>query len=410
MPTYTYLAMKSASESVEGILVANDEKNAFDQINQMGLTPVRVAPLLVKENKLAQVFLSGRKILSRKNLTRSDLALFTRQIRSLMRARVDLLKALSMLAEQADKEKLKKLLLDLHTLVKNGVSFSDCLARHSRFFPAVYVDLIRSAEASGRLEEVLEELDNFLTKEEEFRAHVRMALAYPLFIVIVGIFVVFTLFSYVIPKLSSMFADFENKLPLPTQIMIAVGSFFQAWWGVLLAGVGLLIFLGIRMSKNPKGRVRLDWIRLRIPILGPLEMKQSLLRFCRTLSLLIKSGLPIYQALQISVPTLENSIFVRELEVVKKDVVEGVSLASSIRKVSFFPTYVTQMIAVGEEGGRLDSVLDEVADFYSQEVNATLKIITSLLEPAIILVLGIILGGIVLAMLLPIFQINMLVQ
>jgi type II secretory pathway component PulF len=402
--------MKNASESVEGILVANDEKTASDQIVRMGLTPIRVVPLLAKENKPVQMFFSVQKTLSRQNLTRSDLALFTRQIRSLMRARVDLLKALSILAGQADKQKLKKLLLDMHTLVKNGASFSDSLARHSRFFPAVYVDLIRSAEASGRLEDVLEELDNFLTKEEEFRTHVYTALAYPLFIVIVGICVVFVLFSYVIPQLSSLFADFENKLPLPTQIMIAVGSFFQAWWGVLLAGIGLLIFWVIQMSNNPKGRVRLDWIRLRIPILGPLEMKQSLLRFCRTLSLLIKSGLPIYQALQISVPTLENAIFVRELEIVKREVIEGVSLASSIKKVSFFPVYVTQMIAVGEEGGRLDSVLDEVANFYAQEVSATLKIITSLLEPAIILVLGIILGGVVLAMLLPIFQINMLVQ
>ena len=327
-----------------------------------------------------------------------------------MNARVDLLKALSILYGQADKEKLKNLIFDLHSTIKNGATFSQALSHHANFFPSIYINLIKTGEASGRLDEVLGELDKFLSREEEFKMHVRTALAYPILMVSVGIVVIFVLFSYVIPKLSSIFSDFDYKLPLPTQIMLQVSGFFKSWWWTLVVGVGILIGVLMQMSKNPQGRAKLDWFKLHIPVVGSLILKQSLARFCSTLSLLIRSGLPAFQALNVAIPTLENAVFIKELEVVKKEVLEGTSMASSMKKVFFFPSFLIQMVSVGEEGGKLEGILNEVSNIYSQEIDAKLKVITSLLEPMIILVLGLVLGSVVLAMLLPIFEINMLVK
>jgi type II secretory pathway component PulF len=408
MPTYTYLAKKNLNEAVEGIIVADSQDNAVDKLIEMGLSPVKVEPLVSQEGagpgaSVGRMFLMGR-------LSRQDLNIFTRQMKSLMKARVDLLKALSIVYGQTDKEKLKDLVLDLHSRVKNGATLSDALSQHMGFFPSLYINLIKTGEASGRLDEVLEELDRFLSKDEEFKRHVRAAMAYPILMVSVGICVIFVLFSYVIPKLSSIFSDFDYELPLPTRVMLSISDFFKSsWWALLLGAVAFTVIL-IRMSQNPQGRAKLDWVKLRIPIVGDLILKQSLSRFCSTLSLLIRSGLPVFQALAVAIPTLENAVFIKDVEVVRKDVLEGVSLASSMKKVAFFPPFLVQMMSVGEEGGKLEGVLNEVANIYTEETDAQLKVITSLLEPLIILVLGVILGGIVLAMLLPIFQINMLVK
>ncbi|OIO36233.1 MAG: hypothetical protein AUJ74_03185 [Candidatus Omnitrophica bacterium CG1_02_44_16] len=410
MPTYTYLAKKNLNEAVEGIIVADSQDNAVDKLIEMGLSPVKVSLLI--ESAIASKAQAGgvMKALTGHGLSKKDLGVFTSQLKSLMKARVDLLKSLSILYGQADKEQLKNLIFDLHSSIKNGATFSDALAHYKIFFPSIYINLIRSGEASGRLDEVLEELDSYLSKEEEFKMHVRTAMAYPILMVSVGVCVIFVLFSFVIPKLSSIFTDFDYKLPLPTQIMLQVSEFFKTSWWMILVGIGIIVGVIMQMSKTASGRAQLDWLKLRIPIIGGLALKQSLSRFCRTLSLLIRSGLPVFQALAVAIPTLENAVYIKDLEVVKKDVMEGTSLASSMKKVPFFPPFFVQMVSVGEEGGKLDGVLNEVANIYTQETDAKLKVITSLLEPMIILVLGLILGGIVLAMLLPIFQINMLVK
>ena len=408
MPTYTYLAKKNLNEKVEGIIMADSQDNAVDKLIEMGLSPIKVEPLVTAPSKEKGDTLS--RILSGGRLSQKDLYIFTSQLKSLMNARVDLLKALSILYGQADKEKLKNLILDLHSTIKNGATFSQALSHHPNFFPSIYINLIKTGEASGRLDEVLGELDKFLSREEEFKMHVRTALAYPILMVSVGIVVIFVLFSYVIPKLSSIFSDFDYKLPLPTLIMLQVSGFFKSWWWTLVVGAGVLIGVLAQMSKNPLGRAKLDWFKLHIPVVGSLILKQALARFCSTLSLLIRSGLPAFQALNVAIPTLENAVFIRELEIVKKEVLEGTSMASSMKKVSFFPSFLIQMVSVGEEGGKLEGILNEVSNIYSQEIDAKLKVITSLLEPMIILVLGVVLGSVVLAMLLPIFEINMLVK
>lgn len=409
MPTYTYLAKKNLNESVEGIIVADSKDNAVDKLIEMGLSPVKVEPL-VSEARGSGPGRAAAPVLSGGGLSRRDLAVFTSQLKSLIRARVDLLKSLSILYGQADKAKLKSLVLDLHSRVKNGVTFSEALAAHKEFFPGLYINLIRSGEASGRLDEVLEQLDRFLAKDEEFKMHVRTAMAYPLLMITVGIGVIFVLFSYVIPKLAAIFTDFDYDLPLPTKALLAVSGFFQSYWWVLLVGAAAFVVFLTQLYRTSAGRLQLDRIRLGLPVAGDLHLKQSLARFCNVLSLLIRSGLPVFQALEVATPTVENAVFVKELEIVRKEVLEGGSLANSMKKAALFPSFLVQMVSVGEEGGKLEGVLSEIGNIYVAETDEKLKLITSLLEPMIILVLGLILGGVVLAMLLPIFQINMLIK
>ncbi len=408
MPTYSYIAKKNLNETVEGIIVADSQESVVDRLIELGLTPVRVE---MKDDAGQQAAVSPQAaFFSGGRLNRRDLTIFTNQLKSLIKARVDLLKSLSILYGQTEKEKLKALILDIHSRIKNGATFSSALAEHEYFFPNIFINLIRIGEASGRLDEVLEELDRFLAKEEEFKMHVKTAMAYPTLMISVGICVIFVLFTFVIPKLSSIFVDFDYALPLPTQIMLSISQFFSSFWWAILAAAGFLVIVFMGMSKTESGRAQLDWLKIHIPVFGALSLKQSLSRFCRTLALLIRSGLPIFKALEVATPTLENAVFVKDLEAVRKDVMEGTSLATSMKKVVFFPSFLVQMVSVGEEGGKLEGVLNEIANIYTQETDARLKVITSLLEPVIILVLGLILGGIVMAMLLPIFQINLLVK
>ncbi len=227
--------------------------------------------------------------------------------------------------------------------------------------------------------------------------------------VIVGIGTIFVLFSFVIPKLTGIFADFQVALPLPTRILLKVSAFMSQWW-YLVAGFFIFIIFLLRNQKFLASSRTLDLIKIRLPIFGELTRKQAIARFSQTLSLLLHSGIPVFQSLQIAIPTLENKIFIQQLESVHKDVLSGSTLADSLKKASFIPSFIIHMITVGEKGGRLEEVLNEITSSYTQETETILKIMTSLLEPLVILCLGLVLGVIIMAMLLPIFQINMLVR
>jgi type II secretory pathway component PulF len=284
------------------------------------------------------------------------------------------------------------------------------LSNFPKLFPSLYVSLVKSGEASGRLDEALEELAEFIDKEEELKSKIRTALAYPALMIVVGIATVFVLVSFVIPKLAGMFADFGQALPLPTRILINISDIFARYWlWLLLIGVAIIVLV-VKRGVTATERLAIDRIKLRLPLVGGIVRKQIIVRFARTLALLLRSGIPVFQALEVTTPIMGNEVFARELEDVRKEVVDGSSLATSMRKKLCFPSFVSNMVGVGEEGGRLDKVLAEVASAYSREVDSKVKVAISLLEPAIILVLGLVVGFIVLAMLLPILQLTLLVK
>lgn len=404
MPTFNYKAKKGPDRSETGTIEAEDRDQAIAKLIQNGLMPVEVT---VQDRPIAGARLKfGLKLKRRLGL--KELNIFTQQLRTLIKSRVELLSSLRILYEQSDNESLKNIILDLYNTIKDGKTFSAALSKHSDFFPLLYINIIRSGEASGRLDEALGEMSNFLEREQDLRIKIRAALAYPVLMIIVGLVTIFVLFSFVIPRLVGIFEDFQAALPLPTRILLSISSFFQHAWFFIIIFIVAAVF--ILRRQDLKGRLGLDWLKLNLPLLGNLNRKQAIGRFSRTLGLLLHSGTPLFQSLQIAIPTLENNILIKQLELVPKDVMAGGTLSESMKKVSYLEPFLIQMIKVGEQGGRLEGVLNEVADSFNREAEASIKIITSLIEPLVILFLGLILGGIVMAMLLPIFQINMLIR
>ena len=405
MPSYFYQAKRGPDKTEKGMIEAENQDQAISRLIQEGLVPIEVQ---LKTDSTAKAVPERRFCIVRKKIGLKELNIFTQQLRTLTRSKVELLSSLRILHDQTDKQAFKKIILDLQNTIKDGSTFSAALSKYPYFFSSLYVNIIRSGEASGRLDEALGQLADFLEKEQDIKTKIRSALAYPILMIIVGAATIFVLFSFVIPRLVGMFEDFQTTLPLPTRILLKISAVFkQFWFLIIILFIAVIFFFRKKSSKESSA---IDWLKLNLPVLSNLNKKTAIARFSRTLGLLLRSGIPVFQSLQIAIPTLENKILIQKLESVPKDVMSGSSLSQSLKKIPYFEPFLVQMITVGEEGGRLEEVLNEVADSLTRETEALTKVITSLIEPLVILFLGLILGGIVIAMLLPIFEINMLVR
>jgi type II secretory pathway component PulF len=270
--------------------------------------------------------------------------------------------------------------------------------------------MVKAGEVGGLLNVVLDRLADFAEKEDELRSRIFSALAYPFVMIIVGIVAIFVLMTFVIPRFVGMFEEMEQDLPLLTDILIIVSDFMKLYWMFIIGGIAVAILILRGLYKKDESRVQIDRFLLRLPVFGVLIKKQEIARFSRTLGALLKNGVSILPSLDIVSETATNLIIRRAIIEVRKEVGEGEGLAEPMRKTKVFPPLVTNMIGVGEASGKIDEVLEKVAVFYEKDVDRTLKTLTSLIEPAIILALGLVVGFVVMAMLLPIFQLNALVQ
>ena len=415
MPLFVYKAKKGPQEIIEGTVEAETKESAVSKIEQMGYVPIR---LFLKEeshadaagkqpgNKNAAVGHLG--MLNR--VSSYDLNVFTEQLATLVKSKVPLFEAINILSSQTENPKLKLIVTSISGQLKDGKTLSEALSRYPQVFPLLYVNMVRSGESGGVLDETLRRLAKFREEQEEVKANISSALAYPIFITIVGLITIIILLTFGIPRLVSMFSETKQALPLPTKILISISSGIRNYWYLGVIFITLFIFMLKQKQASKKKKAMLDKIILRLPLLGKFNKKAMLAEFTRTFALLLANGVPVLEALQITVPTINNEIFKLELEKVHSDIIAGTPLSQSLKKSSWFPPFLTNMIAVGERGGNLQEVLLEVAVFYEREVKKINKIMTSLLEPAIILVMGLIVGFIVMAMLLPIFEINMAVK
>jgi general secretion pathway protein F len=335
------------------------------------------------------------------------LNVFTEQLATLVKSKVPLFEAINILSSQTENVRLKQIVISISGELKDGKTLSEALSKHPQVFPLLYVNLVRSGESGGVLDETLTRLAKFREEQEEVRANISSALAYPIFIIIVGLVTIIVLLTFGIPRLVSMFNEVKQTLPLPTRILIWISSGMRNYWYLGLILIAFLVFMLKQRQVSKKKKIVFDRLKLRLPILGNFSKKVMLAEFTRTFALLLANGVPVLEALQITVPTINNEVFKLELEKVHSDIIVGTPLSQSMKKSSWFPPFLTNMIAVGERGGNLQEVLLDVAVFYEREVRKLNKIMTSLLEPAIILVMGLIVGFIVMAMLMPIFEINM---
>lgn len=423
MPTYAYKAKKGPAEWVEGQIDAPSRDHAVRRVSELGFVPVQVLEIA---SRLASSEAAAQAEATREAETKvaqkarfplfarirsKDITTFTRQLSILFRSQVPILQSFSILRDRSSNLKMKEMIESLYQDVKDGKPLSQALQKYPDAFPSFYLAMIRSGELSGKLEAILEGLTKFREKEEEFHRRVRGAMAYPIFLLVAGILTIFILLTFVLPRLLVLFKDMEATLPLPTRILMEISDFLSKTWPAFLgiAITGLVLFL-------TQGRVRrgikkmLDRIGLRLPLFGSLARNTDMERFTRTLCLLLRSGIPIVQAVESSVSTLDNGDIQKEFHGVSDDMLKGMPLSAALSKIPSFPAFIRDMIAVGEEGGRLEEILEEVANSYAAEIEELTKLVTALLEPMLILVLGIIVGFIVAAMLLPIFQLNMAVQ
>ena len=413
MPVFVYKAKKGPQEIIEGTVEAQSKEAAVAKIEQMGYVPIRLVPKEelqpVASGKLpgsksapvAHLAVFGGRVSSR------DMNVFTDQLATLVKSKVPLFEAINIISSQTENPRFKQIVISISAELKDGKTLSEALSRYPQVFPLLYVNMVRSGESGGVLDETLRRLAKFREEQEEVRANISSALAYPIFILIVGLITIIVLLTFGIPRIVSLFSDVKQALPLPTRILISISNGIRNYWYLGLIFIAFFIFMLRQREVSKKKKIIFDRLKLNLPLLGNFTKKAMLAEFVRTFALLLANGVPVLEALQITVPTINNEIFRLELEKLHNDIVMGTPLSQGMKKSSWFPPFLTNMIAVGERGGNLQEVLLDVAVFYEREVNKINKIMTSLLEPAIILVMGLIVGFIVMAMLMPIFEINM---
>jgi type II secretory pathway component PulF len=407
MPRYIYKAKKGPTEIIKDAIEAQSKDEAVEKISRLGFLPLNIeeeSAIAQKPGVSAPVFLSGGRVPSR------EVTVFSRQLASLIKSGVPILRSLAIIAEQSEVAAFKAVLAKVATDVKEGQSFSKALEAWPSVFSAFYIAMVRSGEDSGTLQDTLLRIAAYRKAQEEMLARVRAAMAYPILMALVGAGTIVFMFMFVLPKLMVIFSSMGQELPVPTQIVVGISVFLKKYWPHLLAALAVASFL---VSKTSTFKVRkkfMSVVVLHIPVFSQFLRKNEFARFCRTLEVMIRSGIPILKALSISIPILDNEVIKSELGRCSRELEQGASFGRSLKVSKVFSTFMVSLIMVGEESGKLDEALAEVADTYERECDETIKVMTSLLEPAMILVMGLVVGFIVMAMLLPIFQINVIAR
>ena len=406
MRNFRYKAKDSRKEMITGILEAETEQEALAKLSKMGYFPLSIE----REEASSEGQTDPLSLGFFTRIRRRDITFLTRQLADLLESGIPLLRALDILREQTESRRLQEVLASLASRVREGKSFSEALALYPKIFSNLYVNMVKSGEVGGVLSEVLARLADFGERAEELRAKLRAALAYPILILFVGMATVAILLIFVVPKLVSLFQDVGQILPLPTRILVEVSQGLVHYWWVILSMVALSAFLLKRGRLSHGVRLAIDGLKLRLPVWGSLIKKVEIASFARSLATLLSHGVPILQAMQVVVQATENELLRGEFKRIGEQLKGGTTLSQEIRRGRMFPALVTNMVAVGEEAGNLDRSLFKIADTYEREADRAMKLMTSLVEPVMILVMGSIVGFIVISMLMPIFQIDLLAR
>lgn len=399
MPEFHYKVKRGPEEVSTGTIAAENQRAAVAQLRDMGYVPISVEESVAQKNgdtlkrALVRIRLKDRNI-------------FFRQLANLMESGMPLLRALSTLEEQTGNPKMVAVVHDLRESVQKGSSFAEALARHDKVFPPMFVNLVRAGETGGMLEEVLWRMVDFGEQDEELRGKAFTAMVYPAFLLLIGTGAVFILVSFVFPKFLVIFDDFGATLPIATQFVMVICAFMGSFWWAVLLGFGWLVAMIVGYGRTEAGRKRYDRLWLTIPVVGDLVQRYEMAKFARTLGTLFDNGVPVLTALRITSDTLSNTVISAELDKVHQGVMEGDSISAGLRRTKHFPPLVVNMFAVGEESGRLGSVTKRIADAYDIEVDRAVKALAALMEPVLVVVMGVVIGFLVIAMLLPMLTLS----
>ncbi len=425
MPKFLYRAKRGPTELVDGHVEAATLDEAVEKLDQMGLFPVQLDELSA-ETKKAATPKDPEKVTTQKSrpsvqinpakpgifsrVKSSEITLFGRQLASLIKSGVPILRALWIISEQTQNPRFCQFLDDAQKQINNGKTLSGVLAEYPKLFPPIYVALVRTGEDSGNLQEAMLRISDYRQRQEEILSRVRTAMAYPALMALTGVGTIIFMLTYVIPKLTNLFSSLGSHLPLPTRLLMKISHIFQNPW-FWLSGA-LLFFLMVLVANVRAQQTKWFWsvLSLKIPGVKSFVLKADIARFSRTFELLIKSGLPILRAIEIATPVLNNRVLRKQFERAREDLTGGESLGKSLRECGVFPLFMTNLISVSEESGKLDEAMQEIAQFYERETDEAIRIMTSLMEPLMILIMGLIVGFIVISMMLPMFELNMIVK
>jgi type II secretory pathway component PulF len=404
MAIYKYRAKTGPDKIVSDTMEADSIDEVVGKLTHNGYVPIQVEPLItVKETDAHTSTFFG-------SIKARDLNVFTRQLSSLIKSGVPLLKALNVISDQTESVTLRSIVSEIGRDVKDGKMFSEALKRYPNIFPPLFISLIRAGEDSGTLDNALIRLSEHREKMEEIKSRVRAAMVYPILLMVFGFLAVIFMITFVVPQIKSMFDAIRISLPLPTQILIGISTFMLDYWPYLLAAFFVLVIIirGFVLIE----KAMFDEFKLRLPIIGKFIQRAELGKFCRTLGLLIDNGIPILSAMEITIPTLSNTVFRNAFSKVSEGLRSGISFATGLKQnntAKHFPPFMINMVAVGEESGRLDETLAEIATTYERDTEELIKIGLSLIEPVLLLIMGAVVGFIVIAMLLPMFSMGEMV-
>ena len=408
MPVFEYTALDSGGRKLKGIIDAESQAAARQKIRQAGRYPVEIRESSpVSRKKTAQSPLSLPLF---QRVRQQEIHLATRQLATLVGAGIPLVPSLTGLMEQTTNPAFKKIIAQLKDAVNEGNSFTSALAEHPRLFSKMYINMVKAGESSGTLDVVLEQLADFGENQQALKARIGAALIYPLVLSVVGILILLLLLTLIVPKITKVFEDTQEALPLPTIILMNISGFLgRYWWLILL--LSLALGAGIRMAiRTPRGRRIWDKTKLTLPLFGDLNVKIAAARFGRTLGSLIGSGVPLVTSLRIVRNIFNNILLAQVIDNSTEELEKGGSLSRNLKDSRWFLPMMVQMIAVGEQSGTLEKMLVKVAENYEKEVESKIKALTSLIEPFMILFMGVIMLFIVLSILLPIFEMNQLIR
>lgn len=403
MPVFEYKAFTGRGETRTGVMDADTPREARLKLKREELHVVNLRQI----EEVAKVSrISLENLFTRKRQT-GELAMVTRQLATLLQAGIPMAEAMRALIEQIETKRLETIFRDVREKVTQGSSFADALAQHPKCFSSLYVNMVKAGEAAGNLEDVLMSLAEFMLKQNRMKNKVQAALMYPMVMVFVGMIVVAVLMTFVVPRLLDLLKAHKNAvMPLPTKILSWSSDFFVSYWYLMLLGVIAVYFLFTAIRKTEKGKYSVDAFMLRMPIFGDLFKKQAISRFSVTLATLLKSGVPVLEALVIVKKIVGNAVVEKVLQKVHQNILEGTDISSPLKKSGVFPPAVGYMIAVGEQSGELEDILETIANAYDEEIEIATSKMTALLEPMLILIMAVVVAFIVLSILLPMLQLS----
>lgn len=401
MSLFKYLAKDLSGRDVAATIEAENERAVVAELRKKGLIILSVSEEVHSGTGIKK---------GRRKVKGGDLVIFGRQLATMVDAGLPLIQSLDTLAEQADSPSLKGVLEDVVKSIEQGATFSEAIAAHPKVFSSLFINMVKAGEASGTLAEILDRIAGYMESAIALKRKVKSAMMYPIIVCSMAITITTVLLIKVIPVFGKIYDSFGSALPTPTQMLLDFSGMLRSYFPFILGAIVVGIVLLKKYIKTEAGALRFDRFKFNVPIFGPIFRKVAVSRFSRTLSVLVKSGVPILSALDIVAKTAGNKLVERAVNQAMEEIKKGENIADPLAASQVFPPMVTKMIAVGEESGKLEIMLSKISDFYDSQVDAAVSGLTSLIEPLLIAFLGIVVGGIVICMFLPIFRLSSIVQ